>query len=76
MDILIFMAILYPVPMLLAWAKGCDSKGAITFISLLLGWFPFVWLICLFWAICGGTRRKHIKRAKIYAREFAKINHN
>jgi hypothetical protein len=71
MEFIVVLAIMYFLPMIVAVAKGCDSKGAIILVSLLLGWFPLVSLICLFWAICGGTEKKQIARAKILADAIA-----
>jgi hypothetical protein len=64
--------IMWVLPAIVALAKGCDSKGPIIAISLLLGWFPLVSLICLIWAICGKTERKEIARATILAEAIAK----
>ena len=72
MEILVLLVILYPLPLVIACARGCNSRLAIILVSLLLGWFPFVTLICIFWAICGSTSRRQRRQAKMLAREFVK----
>jgi hypothetical protein len=64
--------VMWVLPAIVAVAKGCDSKGSIILISLLLGWFPLVSLICLIWAICGSTGRKQVRSAKILAEAIVK----
>jgi hypothetical protein len=71
MEFLVIMAVMYFLPMIVALAKGCDSKGPIIAISLLLGWFPLVSIICLIWAIAGKTEQKQIARAEILADAIA-----
>jgi Trk-type K+ transport system membrane component len=71
MEFVVIMALMYFLPMIVALAKGCDSKGAIVLISLLLGWVPFVTIVCLIWAICGRTVRKQRAQARILAEAIA-----
>jgi T4 superinfection immunity protein len=72
MEILAVMAIMYFIPMIIALAKGCDSKASIILLSLILGWFPFVTVACIIWAICDSTERKQNARAEILANAIAK----
>ena len=71
MEYLAICAILYFVPMIIAVARKCDSTGAIIIISLLLGWFPLVTLICIAWAICGRTQKRKMADAKLLAQAIA-----
>jgi hypothetical protein len=72
MSIIVFMLLMYFIPMIIALAKGCDNKGAIIAISLLLGWFPLVTIVCIFWAICGKTEHKQRARAELLANAIVK----
>jgi hypothetical protein len=72
MEILAVMALMYFIPMIIALARGCDSKASIILLSLILGWFPFVTVACIIWAICAGNKRKQIARAEILADSIVK----
>lgn len=68
-SILFVMLILYPLPTIIALARGCDEKASMILMSLLLGWIPLVG--CTFWAIAGSTEKKHAARAKMLAQAIA-----
>ncbi|MFY9970647.1 MAG: superinfection immunity protein [Roseiarcus sp.] len=70
-SILFVMLILYPLPTIIALARGCDEKASMILMSLLLGWIPLVTLGCTFWAIAGSTEKKHAARAKVLAQAIA-----
>ncbi len=47
---LIFVAIIYLLPGLIAYARQHHQAGAITVLSLVLGWTVIGWLVALVWA--------------------------
>jgi T4 superinfection immunity protein len=72
MSIIVIMLIMYFIPMIIALARGCDNAGAMIAVSLLLGWFPLVTIVCIFWAICGATKQKQLARAEVLANAIVK----
>ena len=72
MAILAIMAIMYFLPMIVALAKGCDSRRSIIVVSLLFGWLPGISLILLICAIVDKTEQKQIARAQILADAIVK----
>jgi hypothetical protein len=72
MTIVFCMLLMYFIPMIIALARGCDNKASIIILSLVLGWFPLVTIVCIIWAICAGNRQKQIAHAEILANAIAK----
>jgi hypothetical protein len=73
MSIITIMLIMYFVPTIIALARGCDDKGGMIAISLLLGWVPLVTIACIIWAICGGNQKKQIARAELLANAIVSV---
>ena len=53
--VLIIVLLLYGIPAYVAHQRHHARRGTITAVSLLLGWFPLVWLGMLIWAFVGQT---------------------
>jgi hypothetical protein len=53
-------------------SQGLRQQSLDLILSLVLGWFPLVTIVCIIWAICAGNRQKQIAHAEILANAIAK----
>jgi len=56
-SVLLVLIPLYLVPLLVAYGRRHPRRDQIALLSLLLGWFPLVWLGALIWALSGPSGR-------------------
>jgi Superinfection immunity protein len=50
LPVLLLLVGLYLLPAIVAYGRHHPSRRRIALLSLLLGWFPLVWLGALIWA--------------------------
>jgi len=60
--VIIFYIALYIVfgliPYWIGKSRGHNDTNTLLWVSLLLGWFPFVWLGMFIWSLAGASRRQ------------------
>lgn len=57
MEVLIFAALLYFMPTVIALARGHHNGFAIFLTNLLLGWTMVGWIVALIWSVTAVARR-------------------
>jgi Superinfection immunity protein len=67
MELLVFLALGYFLPTIIACIRKPDAKGNIIALSLLLGWLPMVSIICIIWALCAKTTSKQLDQVNLIA---------
>jgi hypothetical protein len=56
MHFLLFLAVLYFLPALIASLRHSSSSGLIFLLNLLAGWTVVGWIVALVWALVSGPR--------------------
>ena len=56
MHFLLFLAVLYFLPTLVASLRHSSSSGLIFLLNLVAGWTVVGWLAALIWALVSGPR--------------------
>ncbi len=60
MEVLIFAALAYFLPTIIALARGHHNGFAIFLTNLLLGWTLIGWIIALIWSTTASERRVRV----------------
>jgi len=49
--VLVLAILFYMIPMMIAFYRNLQAEHRIFLVNVFLGWIPFVWVGCLFWAV-------------------------
>jgi Superinfection immunity protein len=69
--ILLFIAVGYFLPALIAGHRGHLDRTAISWLNILLGWTFLGWLIAFIWSLTGNTERNMQRMGMVLARANA-----